>query len=308
MVAPKIGVALPSIGNAVHPTPGDMAATARHAEQLGFESVWVVDQLIIGAGDAVLDSLLALSVAAGATRTVKLGVGVLVLPLRPAVWIAKQAATLQYVSGGRLLLGVGVGGDRHDLSWGAAGVPRSERGRRTDAALRVLPDLIAGRPARLSAATDAPLVRLSPAVDVPPILVGGVADAALARAAEFGDEWYSLLPPEVIAAPRERLAELAAAHGRPTPAITGAMPVVSTDDPSAPDRAGVLRMLTDPEGDYRMPEQVAPTLAAVGSPAEIAERIAAHGRAGAHRVVVSFPAGDWMRQAELLAAARDLLD
>ena len=115
------------------------------AEERGFESVWSVDQLVAGTGVPVLDSLTALAAAGAVTQRVKLGVGVLIAPLRPVAWIAKQVATLQYLSGDRVLLGIGAGGDRHAGSWDAVGVPRRERGRRTDEALRRLPDLIAGK-------------------------------------------------------------------------------------------------------------------------------------------------------------------
>src|SRR3954463_14247164 len=164
-------------------SPDGVVPAARHAEALGFESVWAVDQLVSGTGVPIVDSTVALAAAAGATATIRLGYGVLILPLRPVVWAAKQAASLQLVSDGRLLLGVGVGGDRHDRSWAAAGVPRQERGRRTDDALAVLGDLITGKSVEL----DGRAVQLSPGVPAPPILVGGVADAALARTAAYGD-------------------------------------------------------------------------------------------------------------------------
>src|SRR5689334_8593782 len=106
----------------------------------------------------------------------------MILPLRPVAGVAKQVASLQHVSGGRVILGVGAGGDRHDASWQAVGVPRRERGARTDAALRVLPGLIAG--------ADSAEVRLAPAASVPPIVVGGMSDAALRRTVEFGDGWF----------------------------------------------------------------------------------------------------------------------
>ena len=130
-----------------------------HAETLGFESAWVVDQLIAGTGNSILESTLVLAAASAVTERIRLALGVLIVPLRNAAWIAKQAATLQHLSHGRLLLGVGVGGDRHDRSWQAAGVPKSERGRRLDATLAVLPDLIAGN--------DVDGVQLTPGATVP---------------------------------------------------------------------------------------------------------------------------------------------
>src|SRR5690606_36922760 len=174
--APAIGVMLPTMTERGQPL-ADVPTAARHAEDLGFESVWAVDQLIAGTGVPFVESLVALGAAAGATSRIRLATGVLILPLRPVVWIAKQVASLQQVSGDRLLLGVGVGGDRHELSWEATGVPRRERGKRTDAALAALPDLIAGRPVDLDGTT----VQLAPGVAVPPIIVGGMSDAALTR-------------------------------------------------------------------------------------------------------------------------------
>ena len=226
----------------------------------------------------------------------------MIVPLRPVVWAAKQAAALQYVSGNRLLLGVGVGGDRHDRSWDAAGVPRRERGRRTDAALAVLPDLVAGKPVELDGTT----VQLAPGVPVPPIVVGGMADAALDRVATYGDGWFALpLPPAQLAGPAARLAELAAARHRPVPAITASMSVAINGDPSLPDRDGLVRRLTDPDGMFGMPADAVPDILVTGGADAVADRIRGLAAIGAERVVVTLAAGDWFRQAELLAEATE---
>ena len=124
MAAPQVGIFLPSMTDPAR-QPGDMAATARHAEDLGLESAWVVDQLIAGTGVPVLDSGIALAAAASATTRIRLAYGVIIVPLRPVAWIAKQVASLQHVSGDRIMLGVGAGGDRHDRSWSAVGVPEA---------------------------------------------------------------------------------------------------------------------------------------------------------------------------------------
>ncbi len=155
MATPKIGVFLPTM-TFPGELPGDIRAAARHAEDLGLESVWVVDQLIAGTGVPLVDSVVALSTAAAVTTRVRLGFGVMIVPLHPVVLLAKQVGSLQYVSGNRVILGVGAGGDRHDLSWRAAGVARRDRGKRTDAALRVLPGLLAGEWTRLEDGPDRP--------------------------------------------------------------------------------------------------------------------------------------------------------
>jgi alkanesulfonate monooxygenase SsuD/methylene tetrahydromethanopterin reductase-like flavin-dependent oxidoreductase (luciferase family) len=298
MAAPVIGVFLPTMSER-DTAVADVVATARHAEDLGFESVWAVDQLVAGTGVPFLDSTVALAAAAGATERIRIAYGVMILPLRPVVWAAKQVGSLQHVTGGRVLFGVGVGGDRHDLSWRAAGVPRRERGRRTDAALAVLPDLIAGKAVEVDGTT----VELSPAVAVPPILVGGVADAALARAARH-DGWFALpLPPHQLVPLVDRLGELATDLGRPRPAITASAMVAIDGDPALPDHDGLVRLLSDPDGVYGIPADAAPDMIVTGGPTAVAERITALGALGAQRVVFTLAAGTWARQAELLAEA-----
>jgi alkanesulfonate monooxygenase SsuD/methylene tetrahydromethanopterin reductase-like flavin-dependent oxidoreductase (luciferase family) len=299
MAAPAIGVFLPTMSERDRALP-DVIAAARHAEDLGFESVWAVDQLVAGTGVPFVDSTVALAAAAGATSRIRLGFGVMILPLRPAVWAAKQVASLQQVSGGRVLFGVGVGGDRHALSWNAAGVPRAERGRRTDAALAVLPDLIAGKAVDVDGAT----VQLAPGVAVPPILVGGVADAALARTAIHADGWFAMpLPPAQIAGFAERLAMLAAERGRPAPAVTGSAIVALAGDPARPGLDELIRRVSDPDGMFGMPAEAVADVVLTGGPAALAEHLGALHAAGAERVVVTVAAGDWLRQADLLAEA-----
>lgn len=304
---PDIGVFLPSMSGP-EDRPGDMAATARHVEDLGLESAWVVDQLVAGTGAPFIESVVSLAAAAGATARIRLGLGVMILPLRPVVWVAKQVASLQHVSNDRLILGVGAGGDRHRESWIAAGVPRLERGRRTDDALAVLASLVSGTPTRVGDGPDSPPIRLAPAATVPPIVVGGMSEAAMVRAVAYGDGWFLLpVPPAAVVEGRTRLAELADARGRPTPSVTGSMVAALTGDPALPDHDGLVRALTDPDGVFGMPADQVPGVLTLGGPAEIAARFAEYGEAGADRVVVTLAAGDWMRQAELLAEAAALL-
>jgi alkanesulfonate monooxygenase SsuD/methylene tetrahydromethanopterin reductase-like flavin-dependent oxidoreductase (luciferase family) len=319
MAGPDVGVILPSMSRRGD-LPGDITAAARHAEDLGLESVWAVDQLIAGT--------VALAAAARATSRVRLGFGVMILPLHPVVWVAKQVASLQHISGGRMILGVGAGGDRHEASWAAAGVPRRERGRRTDAALRVLPGLIAGQPTRLDSASPAPqptrldsagpapqptrldsagaAIQLAPAATVPPILVGGMSDAALARAAEYGDGWFAMAAGG-LADGRARLAELAATRNRPVPEVTVAMLAALTGDPALPDEATLIRSLTDVDGLFAIPPEFVRDTLVTGTPAQIAARLAEAADSGAVRVVVTFAGGHWPRQAELLAQATAFL-
>jgi alkanesulfonate monooxygenase SsuD/methylene tetrahydromethanopterin reductase-like flavin-dependent oxidoreductase (luciferase family) len=299
-----LGVFLPTMTEPGR-LPPDPAEAARHAEDLGFESAWVVDQLVAGTGAPFIESIVALSAAAGATSRIKLGLGVMILPLRPLAWAGKQVASLQHVSGDRLLLGVGVGGARHDRSWAAVGVPVHERGRRTDAALAVLPDLIAGREVVLPL-PGSPTVQLAPGAAVPPIVVGGTSAAAIERAIVHGDDWFLLPgPPSSVRDAREQLH--AAAHGRPVPRLTASVTVTLEGDAALPDHDEVVRLLTNPDGVYGMPVEAVPSVLVSGDPAAIAELLTEYAAAGAHRVIVTIAAGDWHRQTELLAEAYQLV-
>ncbi len=139
---------------------------------------------------------------------------------------------------------------------------------------------------------------------VPPVVVGGMSGAAMVRAARFGDGWF-LLPvsPTEAAAGMARLAELAVAEGRPTPATTASMTVAIDGDPARPDRDALERILTDPDGMYGMPAGAVDDVLLQGGPAEIAGRIRDFAAIGVERVVATVVAGDWRRQVELLAEA-----
>src|SRR6185437_482908 len=202
----EIGVILPtSTPDPARPVLGDVRESARFAEEAGLDSVWSTDHVIASA--PILDSTVVLATAAAVTDRVKIGFGVMLLALRPVAWAAKQISTLQYVSGDRVLLGVGTGNPAHgDTGWRAVGASYADRGRRTDEALAVLPDLIAGRELSLD---GGPPVALAPGAAVPPLLIAGDARPALRRAAAFGDGWLAIgLSPAAVAARLDELRRL----------------------------------------------------------------------------------------------------
>ncbi len=298
-----LGAFLPTLATSPDDGVGDVAASARHAEAIGLESAWAIDQLVTGSGMPFIESTVALAVAAAVTSRIDLGVGVLVIPLRPVAWIAKQIGSLQHVSNGRLLLGVGVGGDRHDTSWDAVRVPRSERGRRTDEALGVLPTMLQGEPS-VTPDGDPTMtpIRFVPAVAVPPIIVGGNSITAMRRAVRIGDGWFpAVMTAKELSSAASELDRIAAAADRPRPEITAGIIVAMTEDPTVPDRDAVIARLTGPS--FGLPTDVASAALVSGSRAEVAAQLAAYRDAGAARVVASFAVGDWYRQAELLADA-----
>lgn len=295
MSALKVGVNLPSFG--VDPVAG-VAEHARHAEAAGLESLWVGDHLI-PVGRPFLDSTLVLATAAAVTERIRVGFGVMVVALRQPAWTAKQVASLQHLSGGRVLLGVGSGGPVHgDAAWRAVGVPYAERGRRTDAVLDVLPGLIRGEPTEVNGER----VTLSPGADVPPILIGGGL-GTLRRTVLYGDEWYCALSgPDEIRAGVKRMREVADELGRPVPKLTVGASVGLGDVPAAEVDAQA-RALTG----YGMSEDEARAGLIVGSPRQAAERFAELADAGAHRVIgMPFPK-ERLGQTDLLAETASLL-
>ncbi|HEV7758088.1 MAG TPA: LLM class flavin-dependent oxidoreductase [Acidimicrobiales bacterium] len=294
-----IGVILPSVD--VQRREGlDLATAARHAEDAGLDSVWHGDHLAVG-GD-VLDSTIALAAAATATTRVQVGTSVFVPALRPLAWAAKQVASLMWISGGRLVLGVGSGGGPEQ--WAAAGVPYAERGPRTDTALRLLPELLSGAEVALPDQPGQPPVRLGPATAVPPIWVGNASPVAIRRAARLGDGWFpSLIGPGPLAAGVARLRELRP-PGRPDPAVSiGATGTfgIGTDRPSRRDLAeGISRA-------YGRPVDEVLDIPLVGAPAAVAEQLSRYAEAGAHHVVVGLGGAGWRAQCDVLAEVRTLL-
>jgi probable F420-dependent oxidoreductase len=208
-------------------------ACARAAEDAGFDDVWVQDHLAIppddaeGSGGRYLDPLGALAFLAGATARVGLGTGVINLPYRAPLPTAKAIATLQELSAGRLLLGVGVGWMAPEFR--ALGVPRTERGRRTDEALAFLADCFAHDVVE----ANGQKFLFLPRPPRPPIYVGGDAKHALARAAKWGDGWMPMArDPAKLRAPIAELRERFAAAGRGAPAVV-VLAGFSRKDPSA---------------------------------------------------------------------------
>lgn len=278
----NVGITLPA-----SESPG---AFAKHAEEVGLESVWTGDHLISLAPK--LDSTLLLAQAAATTSRLRLGFGVLILALRPVAWAAKQIATLQNLSGDRVVLGIGTGGTAHgDAAWRALGLPYGERLPRTYEALAVLPDLVAGRPGTV----DGEKVTLAPGATMPPVLIGGGL-AAMRRAARHGYGWYpAFLPPADLAAAVRKFTELT---GDRQPEVTAHVAMALGDLTPAQTDAQVARLT-----GYGMSEEHARQSMLLGGRDQAAEHLTALFAAGANRVVGLPVGGDNHRQAQLLAEA-----
>ncbi len=298
-MAARCGVLLPSFDPLRTGGPPQIVSAARLAEELGFDAVWAGDHLACPAPG--LDAPGCLSAAAAVTERIGLGFSVMLLGLRAPAWAAKQLATIDALAGpGRLRLGVGVGGE-FPAEFEAAGVPVTQRGARLDDALTVLPDLLTGRSVdydgRAQRVTSPPLE--PPMGAPPPVYVGGRGDAALQRAARFGDAWLPMwLSPEKVAQRSERLAELAASHGRPTPA-TALLILTRIDDDAAHARAQAEAHIA---GQYRMALDAVERWTLLDSIDGAVGRLAQYADVGVQEFVLLTLGEDPLTQYERLAA------
>jgi probable F420-dependent oxidoreductase len=215
--------------------PEVLATVARKAEELGFESLWIPEHLAVpvemrspypysadgkfpgGAGVALHDPFVALAYVAACTTRIKLGTGVFVLPLRNALAVAKAVASLDVLSNGRFLFGVGIGWCADEFE--AVGMPFADRAARTREAIRMMKQLWSeATPAFEGRFHRFPPLGFSPKPvqqPHPPIIMGGESAAALKRAAALGDGWIGVEhTPESAAALIARLRAHADAAGR----------------------------------------------------------------------------------------------
>jgi alkanesulfonate monooxygenase SsuD/methylene tetrahydromethanopterin reductase-like flavin-dependent oxidoreductase (luciferase family) len=277
------------------------AAVARRAETVGLDSLWVSDHL---AWDTpILDSLTSLAAAAAVTTRLEVGTGVLQLALRNPAWAAKQIGTVQTIAGGRLQLGVGIGGAPVE-EWAAAGVPVAERAARTDRALEALPRLLSGEEVTVPESGGA-RVRLQPPAPMPRVWIGGGSRAALRRTARYGDVWLPAgVTPEQVRDGHKELAALAAEEGRAVPAVGVGVFAALDAESGGMDRNALAGMLSSAFG---MAPEHAGRVAVGGDPREVADRLAEYAVLGVEHVTVTAFGGVWERQCDLLAEARQLM-
>ena len=218
-MAMTYGIHLPQYGRVAGGAA--VAKAARHAEDLGFTDVWVSDHVVHPAEQTypspfLLDPFATLSWAAAVTERVRLGTSVIVVPQHNPVWLANHLASVDVMSGGRLVVGAGVGWSEREYE--ALGQPFHDRGRRMDEILDLLRVAWRDDPASFDGETyrftD---VRFLPKPDRDiPIWVGGGVEAAFRRAVERGDGYHAVgLTPAEVAPIVERLR-----RDRPDPGFT----------------------------------------------------------------------------------------
>jgi len=298
----RFGVAVPNYGALA--SPENLLRLARRAESLGVDSIWVADHLVAPVGvqtvypfdkspdpkpgemgviEQFYEPLTTLAFLAGATRHIKLGVSVYVMPYRNPVVTAKIVATLDALSEGRVIFGVGVGWLREEFT--AVGQDARHRGKVTDEYLEVCRRLWRDDVAEFSGKHyTLPPVRTGPKPvqrPWPPIWIGGNSDAAITRALALGDGLHliDLTPDEVVA----RVADLRAAEARAD--RSGPRIGVSL-------RKGILVRAEDRDGDRAL----------YGTPEKIRRDVATYAAAGVDYLVSN------LRQARDIDALEEALD
>ena len=270
-------------------------------EELGIDSLWFSDR-IIGATHTLEPTTLMAFMAARAP-TMKLGTGVMVLPARHPVVLAKELATLDYLSRGRLLLGVGLGSETsQDLA--ATGVPTRERGARTDEAIVLMRLLWSGEPVtfkgRFYAVEEAVVHPVPVQKPGPPIWIGGRSQGALRRVGHLGDGWLvSGATPQEVSDGIRSIHGYAAEADREVPEdhFGVSLPFCLADDVAQAER------LAGPRLRRSRADLPAAATCALGTPEQVLARVEEYVAAGATKFVLrpACPPELWDQQVERLA-------
>lgn len=280
----------------------------QQVEALGYDSLWVGEHIFFGV--PTFDALTTLAALSAQTSRIRLGTAVLLLPLRPPAVVAKEVASIDIMSGGRVILGVGVGGE-NPVEFQACGVPLSERGARTSEAIRVLRRLWSedgvtfhGRFYHMEGVTLLP----KPAQPGgPPIWIAGRSRAAMRRAGRLGDGYLPyLFSPERYREGLAQVREYARQAGRDPQAIEpGLYQFISLADSYEEAQQRALDHL---QATFRRPfEGIADRYVVMGTPSQCVRRLEQYAEAGVRHFVLVPIASPGQELAHLELCARDVI-
>ena len=309
-MAVNFGLALRNfVGPGETPDPDEMIAYAQRAEELGFESLWVWDHMILGVDPAfpILDSLSMLTAIAARTSRIKLGTGVLVLSLRNPVITSKTLTSLDHISKGRLILGMAAGWYAREFD--AVGVEFKRRGRIFERNLDLLlklwtEDSVTKQVDNLNLRQA--VLRPKPyQVPRPPVLIGGYVEAVLRRAARVGDGWLTYFyTPESFTKSWNQVLEYAKEYGRDPSTLTATNQLAIYVGPPKEEADPPMRHWLSTEWDVAKWSESTIEHAIRGTADECVEQLRPHVEAGVHRIVL-IPYRYQQEQVELIA--RDVL-
>lgn len=287
----QFGVALPNFSKLG--TPSNVIEIARQAETLGYDAIWTTDHVMMTKGQEepyghILEAMTTLAYVAALTEKIRLGISVIVFPQRNPVLFAKQAATLDVLSGGRLIVGVGAGWNRREFEY--LGADFDDRGKRYDEYIRALRELwTSPEPTFEGRYVSFRDVLFSPQplqAGGPPIVIGGGSRAALRRAATLADGWHAsgLSPDDFAAGMRQITAQ---ANGRQVEGQIRLRTAIGRKLSLAPNSSGSVRQPLD------------------GSADEVIARIKEYQAVGLSHLMVQFPRDN---VADYLADMRQFVD
>jgi probable F420-dependent oxidoreductase len=269
------------------PDPQALFAYAERAEVLGFDSLWVWDHIFLGVDPPfpILDSLTILTAIAARTKRIKLGTGVLVLPLRNPVVLAKEVASLDAISGGRLLLGLASGWYKREFD--AVGAPFHERGRLMDRNLEILRRLLTEE--KVDGEYPPHLLRgsnLSPKpARMPTVLIGGYVDRVLRRAALNGGWLTYFYTPQSFAESWARVCGYATEAGIDPATLLNCNQLPIYVGPRQAIEAEMLDWLST-EWDYAAWSQSTKDSAIIGTAEECVGQLRAQQAAGVQKLIL----------------------
>lgn len=291
------------------PTIDGLVTFVESVDRSGYDSLWVGDHISFPV--AIFDPLLQLAQAAVASRRLILGTSVLLLPLRHPTPVAKQVTTLDHLTEGRLILGVGVGGE-FPREYEACDVPHNERGSRLAEGVQVLKKFFTGEPVSHQGRfygpfEDVPMRPPPRQPGGPPIWFAGRKDAALRRIGRLGDGFLAyVITPDMYRSALETIAAAAENAGRHVGAFgTGHLLFTRLDETY--ERA--LERATETLSvryamDFR---KAAARYCALGTPHQVAERIREFHAAGVRHVVLDLLGPYEERQRQIAWFANDAL-
>lgn len=287
-----VGLAVKNfVGPTEAPDIDAILAYAERAEALGFESLWAWDHVLLGVDPAfpILDAVATLTAIAARTSRIRLGTGVLVLPLRNPTVAAKTLGTLDVISKGRLILGVAAGWYAREFD--AVGVDFTRRGRLFERNLDVLVRLwtedrvtLAADELNLREAVMRPRPAQRPR---PPILIGGYVDAVLRRVATRGDGWLTYFyTPESYRRAWDKIVRFAREAGRDPAALTGTNQLAILVGRSRAETETPMRQWLSTEWDVAAWSESTIEHAIRGTVEECVAQLREHVAAGVHRIIL----------------------
>jgi probable F420-dependent oxidoreductase len=274
-------------------------------EELGYDSLWVWDHVLLGVEPnfPIIESLTVLTAVAARTSRIKLGTGILVLPLRNPVLLAKQLSSMDQLSQGRLLMGMASGWYKREFD--TMGIPFEQRGKIMDTNLKILKafwsePMVKGEwgPHKISAGVMYPKPVQQPQI---PILIGGYVDRVLKRAATVGDGWLTYFyTPEAFTKSWDKIRTFAKEGGKDPETLMNAsqLPIMV-----GPSRAAVQDQMMDwlnKEWDFPANSDCSRDSAIMGTADECVEQLRAHQKVGVQKIIF-VPYKYEMAQVEVIA-------